>query len=65
MVPQHNGGGGIQAAPAPIRSHRPMIQFPIFLRLAPVSSSTALRSGSTPNRSVKKEFEYQPSVGVI
>ena len=45
-----NGGGGIQAAPATTRSHRPIAEIPIFLRLVPVSTSTALRSASTPNR---------------
>jgi len=64
MLSEHNGGGGIQAAPATTRSHRPMAEIPIFLRHAPVSTSTALRSASTPNRSVKEELEFQPSAGV-
>jgi len=42
-----------------------MAEIQIFLRHDPVSTSTALRSASTPNRSVKEELEFQPSVGVI
>jgi len=65
MLPEHNGGGGILAASATTRSHRPISEIPMFLRHAPVSISIALRSASTPNRSVKEELEIQPSVGVI
>jgi len=48
--PLHHDGGEIQVAPATTIFHRPMAKIPIFLRHAPVSTSTALRSASAPNR---------------
>ena len=50
MPQRRNGDGGLQAAPATTRSRRPMAEIPIFLRHAPVSTSTVLRSASTSNK---------------